>query len=67
MFLTDQEERNRQILAAEMFLTLPPHTIKQWLNQQEDRDYKNDMRNRFNQLNEFIKQQAKPLWSTSHD
>lgn len=53
MFLTDQEERERQILAAEMFLTLDSRTIKKWLQAQEDRDYKQDMKNRFNQLREL--------------
>lgn len=53
MFLTDQEERERQILAAEMFLTLDIRTIKKWLQAQEDRDYKQDMKNRFNQLREL--------------
>lgn len=67
MHLTDKEERQRQILAAEMFLTLTPAAIKQWLNQQQDKDYLNDMRNRFNQLRELTKQQNKTLRSTEHD
>lgn len=57
MFLTDQEERQRQILAAEMFYTLDYNTIRQWLNDQEDKDYKHDMKNRFNQLKELRRQE----------
>ena len=57
MFLTDQQERERQILAAEMFLTLPNNTIRQWLQDQTDKDYKQDMKNRFNQLKELRRQE----------
>ena len=57
MFLTDQQERERQILAAEMFLTLPNTTIRKWLQDQTDKDYKQDMKNRFNQLKELRRQE----------
>lgn len=53
MILTNHENEQRQILAAEMFLTMNSEAIKQWLTAQQDKEYKEDMRNRFNQLRTY--------------
>ena len=50
MILTNHENEQRAILVAEMFLTHNAATIKEWLEAQQDQEYKEDMRNRFNQL-----------------
>lgn len=55
--LTEPEKRQRESLAAEMFLTMTPKQINEWLTAQQDNDYRQDMRDRFNQLRELRNQQ----------